>query len=107
MPGANGYNTDSPAPSTNTGAPQPGANGYNPNSNNNIIPKQSYSYAPPNVQEANAREAQQQKSKQDKKKKDEKKIEKDDDYQSIQKKAENVDKVLKNKPRILKKQGKT
>jgi len=109
MPGANGYNTDSPAPSTNTGAPQPGANGYNPNSNNNIIPKQSYSYAPPNVQEANAREAQQQKSKQDKKKKDEKKIEKDDDYQSIQKKAENVDKVLKNKnasTKDIKKAGK-
>jgi len=97
MPGANNFNTNTPAPNTGTGAPQPGANGYITNSNSNITPKQSNGYAPPNVQEAKTREAQQQKNKQDKKKKDEKKIEKDDDYQSIQKKAENVDKTLKNK----------
>lgn len=109
MPGANGYNTDSPAPSTNTGAPQPGANGYNPNSNNNIVPKQSYSYSPPNVQEAKAREAQQQKNKQDKKKKDEKKSKKMTITNLFNRKLKMLIKFSRTKmllPRILKKLGK-
>ena len=97
MPGANGYNTDSPAPSTNTGAPQPGANGYiliqiTILSLSNLIAMLLLMFKRQMLERH-----KQQKSKQDKKKKDEKKIEKDDDYQSIQKKAENVDKVLKNK----------
>ena len=109
MPGANNFNTNTPAPNTGTGAPQPGANGYTTNSNNNITPKQSNGYAPPNVQEAKSREAQDRKKKEEKKKKDEKKIEKDDDYQSIQKKADNVDKTLNNKnasTKDIKKAGK-
>ena len=94
MPGANNFNTNTPASNTGTGAPQPGANGFNTNTSQN---NSNTGYAPPNIQEAQAREAQNKKKKEEKKKKDEKKIEKDDDYQSIQKKAENVDKTLKNK----------
>ena len=55
--------------------PQPGANGYNTaaNTNQDLSPKESSGYTPPNVQEAKSREAQYKKEKQDKKKKDEKK----------------------------------
>lgn len=96
QPGANGYNTNPPAPSVNTGAPQPGANGYNTaaNTNQDLSPKESSGYTPPNVQEAKSREAQYKKEKQDKKKKDEKKLSKDKEYQSIEEKAKKVDAVL-------------
>lgn len=106
MPGANNFNTNTPASNTGTGAPQPGANGFNTNTSQN---NSNTGYAPPNIQEAQAREAQNKKKKEEKKKKDEKKIEKDDDYQSIQQKAENVDKILKNKnasTKDIKKAGK-
>ena len=96
QPGANGYNTNPPASSANTGAPQPGANGYNTAANTiqDLSPKESSGYTPPNLQEAKSREAQYKKEKQDKKKKDEKKLSKDKEYQSIEEKAKKVDAVL-------------
>ncbi|WP_172632538.1 hypothetical protein [Streptococcus sanguinis] len=65
MPGANNFNTNTPASNTGTGAPQPGANGFNTNTSQN---NSNTGYAPPNIQEAQSREAQNKKKRRKKEK---------------------------------------
>ena len=69
MPGANNFNTNTPASNTGTGAPQPGANGFNTNTSQN---NSKYWICSSNIQEAQAREAQNKKKKEEKEKETEK-----------------------------------